>query len=245
MICWRLLSIALVESTSLRSRRSVVDSLGFGGGIMLGRLLLCVVAVVGLGLRVEADDLAAMVQKAIAEERKEFEALNERFTKNKLKPQESIQLFGKKAASTPRKEKLATIEELGKKVAAGEVSFRRFSLDGPKIGEWGCLPYQIESGNAEHHAVKVQQVVNKSSFMGVAWGAHKGGDLGIVVEAWSQPMIFKGVANDPVDGDFVALTMPLIVTGRETYQTVGAGLKTTVVVESLAECLKRVSKKTD
>ncbi len=186
------------------------------------RTILATVCVVMLCSNASgADDLKTLVEAAIAAEVKEFDAISERFEKDKLKPGESVMLFGKKPLS--KKEKQAKLQEIREQVFAGEVTFRVLK-GSARVGDCGRL---FETG------IKIRQVVGDDAFLGGWWDDF--------VE--SPPWLFRGVpgANKFVDGDGIRITMPMLVTGRYSYSTVGAGMKTTFVVEPLSVCVAKVA----
>ena len=87
---------------------------------------------------IAADDFTKLVESALKEEIAEFDAIEERWEKKKLKPAESVLLFGKKKLSAD--EQAERMKEVRKQVEAGEVSFRVLSLsDDLVIGQVGVI----------------------------------------------------------------------------------------------------------
>lgn len=205
-------------------------------------------------LVVAEDDLRMLVTNALAEESKLLDDIGERLAKNKLKPAEKLSLFGKKGASLGKVKQEEMLAEMREKAMSGEISFRR--LLPANVGESGCLP----SEGKEAANVQVRQVVRKDAFLGchltdipISTAPSRGTTSGkaasqnraggSVLGIGNIPVLFVGIpdADNLTDGKHIKIRQPLIVTGRFTYNTVAAGMKTTFVVEPLSACIRKLA----
>jgi len=93
----------------------------------------------GVGSFARSEELATLVENAIAEEVAACDEIEERWKKKKLKAGESVLLFGKKTLKPA--EQAERMKELREQTGRGEVSFRMLSLaiDDIKIGQAGVI----------------------------------------------------------------------------------------------------------
>jgi len=169
------------------------------------------------------EPLKKIVDAAIAEELSHLRDIEERFEKGKLKPAESVLLFGKKTLS--KEKRLEKLNELRIQVEAGEVSFRTLSLDLDhlKIGQAGVLvkPFQrIYVTGSEDTGNEFYGYYSTPD--GFGGRPHRSNDF-----------TFRNVpgGEELVSGKAIVITVPLLVAGRQSD---------TFVLESLASCIKKV-----
>lgn len=201
-----------------------------------------------------ADDLKKLVDAAIAEEVKLLDDIVERFEKNKLKPAENKALFDRK--TTTKKQRQERLDAIRKQVTAGEISFRLLDINQPKIGACGCLSSDKVNVNEDVRLnnIRVSQIVAADSFLGfgfveiqhsfIAKGRGNSSSIGETrsIERSLTPLLFRGIPDSEklVDGNSIDITVPLIISGRHSYKTVAAGVKTTFVLEPLSVCVKNI-----
>lgn len=184
-----------------------------------GAWLMVAVGLFASAIAVAQDDLRSMSEAALKEETAAFDEINARFEKNKLKPAESALLFGKKKLT--KEQQRERMAEIGTQVAAGEASFRIISVDVDqmKVGNSGVIAPQFQPIWCEDTDELSNGFYGKFRLRGM--------------EAASRDFLFRNVpdAEDMVKGKRITVSVPVIITGRESG---------TFVFESLASVVKRV-----
>lgn len=180
------------------------------------RWLLCVLV---FSFAAQADELT-IVETALREEIAEFEAIEERWTKHKLKGSERLALFGKKTLT--KQQQRERLDEIRTQVEAGEVSFRLLSLkfDEIKIGSSGVVAPNFQPITCTSSADRGNQFAGGYTF-----------NIRLAPDV-SKPMIFVNVpgGDSMIPGKKITIDAPLIVTGRRGE---------TFVFESFAAAVKR------
>lgn len=173
-----------------------------------------------------ADDFTKLVESAIKDEIAEFEAVEERWEKSKLKPAEKTALFGKKTLNKEQqRERLA---EFRKRVESGEVSFRLLSLnfDEIKVGTSGVIAPKWQPITCT--SVVDSDVANEFE---AGYSFTDGTKI-----RTSRPMVFVNIPDSEslIRNKRITITVPVLVTGRRND---------TFVFESFAAAVKRVKER--
>lgn len=205
--------------------------------MLIRTMLLCALMAMTIHSLAAAEaDLETLVKAAQSADVKALDDLKMRVEKNKLTRDEAVSLFGKNTTRMTAKDKLAHLEEMREKLLSGEMSLQKLRPSNLKVGDAGELPPTRTAKGPPSVVVKVEQVVASEGLLCRIWTeGPKGND-------WGPAVLFRGLKEQPVDGDWIKPTMPLIVTGRYSYATVGAGTRTVLVLEPLSACVKRVGK---
>jgi hypothetical protein len=170
-----------------------------------------------------ADDGTDIVESAIKDEIAEFDAVEDRWEKSKLKPAEKTALFGKKTLNKEQqRERLA---ELRKRVESGEVSFRLLSLnfEDVKVGTSGVIAPKWQPLTCT--SVVDSDIANEFE---AGYSFTDGAKI-----RTSRPLVFVNIpaSESLIPNKRITITVPVIVTGRRNE---------TFVFESFAAAVKRV-----
>lgn len=211
---------------------------------ILGMLVITLIGV-PVARANEIDDLRKIVAVAIQSEVEEFDSIEERLKKKRLKPGEAARLFGRaKLNNEQQQERLHSLRE---QVLAGEVSFREFSFK-PKdmnAGQFGVWPARANPVKCEFVAAEQDGFVgtyrSSTPYIGVSGAAGRERIRVKPIDNVSDLFLLVGIpgGDDLVDDKTISIGCPVIITGRWTYLSL-AGEQTIWRIESLAHVVKRI-----